>query len=87
MHAFFGGIQRQSSELLANFSWQKESRFFWSKFGFSKFVGVSVGLIASEGVCGMHASFGGIQRQSTELLANFWEVSIFLIEIEFFRSL
>ena len=28
MHAFFGGIQRQSSELLANFSWQKESRFF-----------------------------------------------------------
>ena len=38
---------------------------------------VSLDLKASEGVCGMHASFGGIQRQSTELLANFWKSLFF----------
>ena len=48
-------------------------------------MGVSVDLKASEGVCGMHASFGGIQRQSTELLANFWKESIFLVKIWFFK--
>ena len=51
----------------------------------------SLGLKASEGVCGMHAFFGGIQRQSSELLANFSgkNVSKFFGEVfpeDFFRK-